>query len=56
MVVQQQRCQYGRLRASVGPAEWQFSDRLSWYLCDYGEWCGGRKLPRGGVYPWFAVG
>lgn len=36
MVVQQQRSQHGRLRASVWPAEWQFSDRLSRYLCDYG--------------------
>lgn len=40
MVVQQQRCQYGRLRASFWPAERQFSDRLSRNICDYGTFQG----------------
>ena len=38
MVVRVLRSQHGRLRASVGAAEWPFSDRLPRDICNDGEW------------------
>lgn len=37
MVVQVQRVRDGRLRARFRSGEWQFSDRVSWHICDHGK-------------------
>ena len=51
MVVQVQRVRHGRLRARFRSGEWQFSDRVSWHICDHGKRPDHPPRPAGGKVP-----